>query len=325
MVRLFGFKRTLSITVAGVLAAASLLPAQAFAASTSGCNPITSGLWSGVSFVSGTQFDCHGNPVMGSSTDQNTVASTTMTGQYVALGDSVAAGLGLPLDSSDPNNPACGVSSRAYGAFVAASLQMPYQNFACSGATAGDLVTDQRVSGSGTEIQPQLDAAFANGTPSLISITAGANDVYWSTFLQQCYDSTCGGASDQVAASSLRNILSAKLAYVFSNINSRSGGSPPPVIITGYYQPLSSACAQSQTNLTANEINWIRSQTDALNQTISDAASNYTFVHFAPVDFSGHELCSNDPWVQGPNAAAPFHPTAAGQQAISNAILTSMR
>jgi hypothetical protein len=34
-------------------------------------------------------------------------------------------------------------------------------------------------------------------------------------------------------------------------------------------------------------------------------------------DFTGHELCTPQPYVQGLGAAAPFHPTALGQLAIA--------
>lgn len=325
MVRFLKLKSALCVLSCGVLVAACLLPAQAFADSTTGCDPIATGLWTGVSFISGMQFNCHGDPVTSANTGQSSSAPAVLSGKYVALGDSVAAGLGLPLDSTSPNNPGCGVSAQAYPADVAKSLSMPYQNVSCSGATAGDLVTDQSVSGSDTEIQPQLDTAFANGTPSLITITAGANDVYWSSFLHECYMSACGNSTDQAIFSGLQKVLSVKLAYALSDINSRSNGNPPPVIVTGYYQPLSSACAQTQSNVTSAEISWMTARTADLNKTISDVASNYSFVRFAPVDFSGHELCTNDPWVQGPSDAAPFHPTAQGQQAIANDVLAHMQ
>lgn len=324
MIRLHRTGRIVSLVVASLFAVAFIAPVQTFAESSQACGPIISGLWSGVNFMPGTQYDCQGNPIGVTSMAQGSATPGVMTGEYVALGDSVAAGLGLPLASDSLNNPACGVSSQAYSADVAASMNMPFQNVACSGATVGDLVTEQGLSGSSAEVTPQLNTAFANGTPSLITITAGANDVHWSSFLRECYIGSCGNSTDQVIASSLRTVLSAKLAFALSDINSRSGGSPPPVIVTGYYQPLSEACAQTQSNVTDAEISWIRSQTDALNQTIASVASSYSFVHFAPVDFTGHELCTSDPWVQGPTASAPFHPTAQGQQAIADAVLAQI-
>jgi hypothetical protein len=33
--------------------------------------------------------------------------------------------------------------------------------------------------------------------------------------------------------------------------------------------------------------------------------------------FTGHELCTSDPWVQGPTDPAPMHPNASGELAIA--------
>jgi len=33
--------------------------------------------------------------------------------------------------------------------------------------------------------------------------------------------------------------------------------------------------------------------------------------------FAGHELCTADPYVQGPQDRAPLHPTATGELAIA--------
>jgi hypothetical protein len=40
--------------------------------------------------------------------------------------------------------------------------------------------------------------------------------------------------------------------------------------------------------------------------------------------FDGHELCTDQPWVQGMRDPAPFHPTAAGELAITAAILPQL-
>jgi len=283
-------------------------------ANTSCDNPIISGLWQGVNNLAlGTDSGC----VSATPSQQST------TGRYVALGDSVAAGLGLPPAAG--SDPACGVSTQAYPAQVAASLGMPYQNLACSGATAGDLVTEQHLSGTSRDIEPQLNMAFANGTPQLITITAGANDMYWQYFARQCYISTCGTATDQAITSWFRAVTAVKLGYALQSIQNRGGGSVPRVVLTGYYQPLSAACAQQLPAITSAESAWLNSQLASLNQTISSVSAGFSFARYAAVDFSGHELCTAQPWVQGINSNAPLHPTAAGQQAIAVAVLGQAR
>lgn len=244
----------------------------------------------------------------------------TTTPRYVALGDSVAAGLGLP--AAPGSDPVCGVSRQAYGVLVAASLRMPYQNAACSGATAGDLVTEQHLAGTNRDIEPQLDQAFAAGKPALISITAGANDASWAYYINKCLQKTCGTVSDKFSSAALLGALRAKLSYAMRDISNRSNGKPPRVVLTGYYRPFSAACVQQYSGVTAAELAWINKQTAALNKVLIDISDDYSsFVRFAPVSFAGHELCSATPWIQGLRDKAPLHPTYSGQRIISKAVL----
>ena len=237
--------------------------------------------------------------------------------QYAALGDSVAAGLGLP-ELSDTTGQNCGRSFEAYPFVAAGTFGLPATNLACSGATMGDLITEQGV--SGPNIPPQLDTAFAGGTPNLITITAGANDVRWPSFLRKCFTGTCGTASDQRIVDGLFAVLQLKTHTALQEIQRRGSDAPPKVIMTGYYNPLSAQCAEQEPRLTTEEIAWLSAQTATLNQTLQAASTQYSFVRFAPIDFTGHDICSSDPWVQTLDDPAPFHPTAAGQQAIAQQI-----
>lgn len=241
----------------------------------------------------------------------------TSSGIYAALGDSIAAGLGL--DDSDSQ---CGRSTEAYPYQVASAFNRPLLHAACSSATAGDLFTQQNVDGS--DIPPQLDTAFASGVPTLITITTGANDVRWTSFLYKCYSGECGTTLDTFATNTLLSTTRVKLDQAFNEIRRRSNGSPPTVIVTGYYNPISAQCANLQSQVTRNEIRWINDQRRALNQAIKDSAANFSFVKFVPINFNGHDLCSSDPWVQGLNDPAPLHPTQAGQDAIARAIVNNL-
>ena len=225
----------------------------------------------------------------------------------------------MGLENSVGDSEVCGRTFEAYVYEVANSRGMHVTHLACSGATMGDLFTQQGV--SGPNVEPQLDIAFINGTPELITITAGANDIHWDDFLRKCYSSTCGTSADERIASGLFAVLELKMQLVFSDIERRSSGSPPEVIMTGYYNPLSDHCAEIEPRLTLDEIAWLDEQTALLNQTLEDAARQSSFVDFVPIDFSGHDICSDDPWVQTLDDPAPFHPTARGQQAIAEAVL----
>lgn len=244
---------------------------------------------------------------------------TSANGGYVALGDSVAAGQGLPPNGTNVGASAqCGRSDQAYPNIVAARLSTDLVSAACSGATAGDLLTSQdRV---GSDIPAQLDTAFAHGTPALMSITAGANDAHWAGFLQKCYTQTCGTQSDNWRVQMYLASLRLKLHFALAHIALRSGSTPPTVVVTGYYNSLSGQCAADE-HLTADELTWLSGEVQALNDALRQIVSLHSFASFAPVDFTGHDLCSGQSWVQGLSDPAPFHPTAAGQAAIARAVV----
>lgn len=293
----------LAVTAAMLLGIAPIASAQP---AMSGSDAIRCGLWSG------SNFDISGQCRPGTAAPKPTHNPKPQANVYAALGDSVAAGLGLP--SSDPQ---CGRSSEGYPNIVARNANLPLVNVSCSGATVGDLVTKQSV--PGPNITAQLDAAYAQGTPKLITITAGANDAHWADFIKACYAYSCGSSSYNYAVSAYITAMKAKLYYALADISARSGNHPPQVIITGYYYPFSSACADG-THLTSAELAWLNSAWRGLNAGIQDVSDHYSFVTYVPVNFSGHDICSADPWVQGQNDAAPFHPTAAGQRAIAQVV-----
>lgn len=246
--------------------------------------------------------------------------STVQT--YAALGDSVAAGLGLPAaTNASSQDLRCGRSPEAYPQQVAQARGMQLVDVACSGATVGDLFTRQSMPGG--SLPPQLNTAFAGGTPQLITITAGANDAHWASLITACRVYDCANSLATTAAADFYlSVLQLKLYALFHDIEARSGP-PPTVLLTGYYHPLSAQCAGQQ-GITADEITWINAETDALNQTIRQVTDRFSFAQFVPISFNGHELCSSDPWVQGINDPAPLHPTVMGQQMYANTILAAL-
>jgi hypothetical protein len=53
-----------------------------------------------------------------------------------------------------------------------------------------------------------------------------------------------------------------------------------------------------------------------LNKVLQQGANLFGFGVATP-RFTGHGLCTPDPWVQGPTDPAPLHPNAAGDLAIA--------
>lgn len=251
-------------------------------------------------------------------------ATQAPPGVYAAMGDSVAAGLGLsPVADPTGDDTRCGRSSQGYPNLVAQSKQLRLINASCSGATVGDIVTKQGV--DGPNVARQLDTAFSAGTPQLITITAGANDVHWTEFLKTCYASNCNTKTANVAATALIEGMKLKLAYALQAISDRSNGQPPVVVVTGYYNPISNACKGHQNYATNAEIDFLNNQRYNLNTAIHNVVGLYSFARYASTDFTGHALCSTDSWIQGLNDNAPIHPTAQGQQHIAEAVLEAAK
>lgn len=322
------FLAALVIVVAG-LSVGVLAPGVASAQGTNtvsaGTNLILCGLRAGANLDILGGLQCTNNTNVNTAPSPNpnpvpTPITTESSASYVALGDSVAAGLGLPINSSgSAQDTQCGRSPEAYPNIVASRLNLNLTNVACSGATAGDLFTQQRINGPNPPAQ--LSQAFANGTPQLITITTGANDAHWAGFIRACYVTDCTGSAYTALAQAYLASMQAKLNFGLSSLQARSNGSPPEVIITGYYDPLSANCSNQAPQITPAEITWLRNETANLNQTIQSVADQFSFVKFVPISFNGHDICSGSSWVQGLDASAPFHPTARGQQAIADAVV----
>lgn len=326
-------RKTPSIRLLAAAVAATLTvglvaaPSASALGNSSSLNPITSGLWAGVNFSVKPTVSTPGISTPTTTTQSPTPATTPAakpkpTTKYAALGDSVAAGVGLPAASST-DDPRCGRSSQAYAYKVAQVTGLSLAHIACSGATAGDLVSKQRL--AGPNIAAQLDTAFAGGVPKVITITAGANDAHWLDIVKTCYASNCNNANVRGAFDLAQYAISAKYAATLAYTQWLSrGATPPKIVITGYYNPVSAACASVVPQFTPAELSWMSSAVAQMNTTLRKAATGYSNVTFAPVDFTGHDICSASPWVQGQSDLAPFHPNATGQQAIATAVTKTL-
>lgn len=240
---------------------------------------------------------------------------------YVAMGDSVAAGAGLPaLAGATSQDELCDRSSAAYPYLIAERLQTTVVQLSCSGAKVDEGIYGTQVR-SGVRIPAQLPIALSNGTPDLMTFTIGANDIRWTQFIRQCYVTRCGFAIDSARTKIYRADLRIELTRMLNQIDTRSAGNPPRVLISGYYSPIASTECLPANRITAAEAAWLSDQTVRMNQAIRSVVPLFSFAEFVPIDFTGHEICSADPWVQGLEAAAPIHPTADGQAAIAESFL----
>lgn len=244
--------------------------------------------------------------------------AATQYNNYVAMGDSVASGAGLSSAGG-----LCDRSALAYPYRVAARLDTSVTQLACSGATINDgIYGDQER--NGTSIPSQIDQAFANGKPDVITMTIGANDSLWQRFLQKCQIATCGTTFDNWTAKTLRGEMRVELYWALYRIDQLSGGNPPLVLLNSYYAPFNNTVCAGTEQITPTERMWVNARTADLNQAINSLTPWFSNTRFVSVSFTGHELCSTDPWVQSMSGRMPLHPTATGQIVIANANLRAL-
>jgi lysophospholipase L1-like esterase len=262
------------------------------------------------------------------------------------IGDSTAAGVGNaePADPT-PQDTACGRSRDAYARVLQSATGQPVLNLACSSATIDTGLLGPQTEGGAT-LPAQVGVLKSLPSLSAVVVSVGANDVGWSDFLSICY--ALSRCDDQVSATLFQRRLDtfriqyAQLLQQLSDLPSR-----PVVIVTEYYDPLGStfdctalqapdppaspppgygfapAPGEDPQQRIAEKVEPLRSELDALNTVLQQGAAAFDFRSVRP-DFTGHELCTPQPWVQGMSARFPFHPNAAGELAIAAAQLPQL-
>lgn len=124
--------------------------------------------------------------VLATLVDAGAAPATTTGKTYVALGDSYAAGFGLPLPSTPTGQPVpgCEQTTGDYPHILAGQLGLTLTDVACSGATTDDFYSPQSESAGGNA-PPQLDI-FKTIQPDLVTITIGGNDLGFTSIARAC-------------------------------------------------------------------------------------------------------------------------------------------
>ncbi len=241
--------------------------------------------------------------VSGGSNERSAQAPLGYAVDYAALGDSYSSGVGAPPYELDT---ACQRSSRSYVPLWAAEHHpTSFEFVACSGAKTADVLATQI-------------SALQSGT-GLVTITIGGNDAGFGPVLQTCTaarsDRTCAAAVD-VAEAFERSVLPGRLTRTYAAI--RRAAPQARVIVLGYPRlfDLVPSCPDPHApNLTRRTK--INHGADVLDEVIQHAVSRQSGFSFTDVRdrFTGHGVCSADPWINGPSVPAfvgPYHPTQAG-------------
>ncbi|MFH8574457.1 SGNH/GDSL hydrolase family protein [Streptomyces zaomyceticus] len=256
-------------------------------------------------------------------------AAGTAPDRYVALGDSFASGAGVP-DQADAD---CMRSSRNYPALVNAALApAAHEDVTCGGATTVHMTSAQNASAP-----PQLDALSAD--TDLVTLTIGGNDVGFADIIVRCVTlgafnlagSPCKSSytwtgTDRLAATV--DATAPKIAAAIDGIRQRAPQAR--ILVTGYpaILPDNGTNCPWVATIAKGDAPWLRDTHKRLNTVIATQAAARGAVYVDTYTKSiGHDVCkpAGTRWMEPliTNAAAPFHPNAAGERAMADAVLAA--
>ncbi|MFI0717545.1 GDSL-type esterase/lipase family protein [Streptomyces sp. NPDC021224] len=234
----------------------------------------------------------------------------------VVLGDSTAAGIGNRLvDNPSAADKACGRSADSFAADLASANGWNVLNLACQGATVTDGVLGVQTRGD-VVVPPQLAVAQRATSASTVIVSIGANDMNWSALTALCAKSP---VCDDKASTAYFTERLAAFTQNYLDLLQQLAALPhhPHVLINAYYDPFGpdTTCLEKD-GLTAQKIQVLDSRLADINDVLESGAQTLHFTSVRP-DFSGHTLCTDQPFVQGTADKAPLHPTAAGELAVA--------
>ncbi|MET4636816.1 SGNH/GDSL hydrolase family protein [Mycetocola sp. 2940] len=237
---------------------------------------------------------------------------------YVALGDSYAAGVGAGFNEDN----ACRQSSLSYPELLDDIKHVKLiADASCSGATSADILR-------------QLSALKPNKDIDVVTVTVGANDLGGAGVVAACAVAfTSPECQNALAAATALmtppapgepSELAVRLATTFAAV--AAAAPDATILVTGYAYLFETPPTTDPNYATIVAIN---TATAALNTTIETAvalvAATGVDIRYVDVtdDLAGHGILSPDPWI---NASGPdaFHPTAAGYVAYAEAIRSEL-
>ena len=189
-------------------------------------------------------------------------------------------------------------------------------NLACSGATVQDGLLGVQVFGDGQVAPSQLVEAEQATHAKVIIVSVGADDVEWSIMTRLCAASpVCNDKVSNAFFSKQIGDFTRSYYQLLGDLAALPGN--PAVLINQYYSPFGSDLrCLAHYGVNAAKVKVLNARLSQLNAVLAQGAQTFGFGVTDP-PFTGHELCTADPYVQGPGDPAPLHPTAAGELAIA--------
>lgn len=252
--------------------------------------------------------------------------------QMVTLGDSYAAGPGI-----DPiENGTCQRSGANYGSLVADMLKVQnFQDASCGGADTKDLVTGQTRRGQVVN-QPQLSSVTE--ATDLVTLGIGLNNGGASAFALYICIPSLGfkDLCDQYLAFPERDVIE-KVDEIADSVklgieSIRDLAPNTRIVLVGYPRALpDDAECPDVLPLTGEAADRLRLVLKAADVAYRRVAEETKVQYVSTYDASeGHDMCSDDPWVNGvtddsrAGGGAALHPTPAFMTAVADLVETAV-
>jgi lysophospholipase L1-like esterase len=251
--------------------------------------------------------------------------------RYVALGDSFTAAPFVPTTSLAEG---CLRSSGNFPSLLAADLGAELTDVSCSGADTDDMAGRQPVAGGQGTVAPQLRAVTPD--TDLVTLGIGGNDANLYATLTRACTSPPSGDGDSCERrlldeygdpASVIDSVGRSVTEVLRQV--RRSAPDATVALIGYPRLASPDEDCPDFPLAEGDAEFLAGVEGRLNEALRRSAraggAEFVDLHSAS---QGHEICSDDPWVNGrttdQSRALAYHPFAEGQRAVADELLAML-
>ncbi len=262
-------------------------------------------------------------------------AAAPMPRSYVVLGDSYAAGPGIPQQVGDP--PGCARSDHNYAHLVAPSLrQSAFRDASCIGAVTSDIASPQSHDVGSSPNPAQLDSLDAN--TRVVTLQVGGNDIGFSEIAYRCaaYNPGATPCQDNYVRNGTDELsrriaaVAPRVTDVLRRIHARSPHAR--IYVVGYpaILPDSGTGCWPRLPYADPDVPYLRAVQRGLNAMLRARAKANRGIYVDTYKPSiGHDACQPQAvrWVEPVFDASgvPLHPNAAGMEGMASAVLAAVR
>lgn len=245
---------------------------------------------------------------------------------YAALGDGFAA---APYTGRTTAKDGCLRSNANYASLVAKTLGVTtFKDVSCVGATTKAITSPFRPAGASKAVHAQLDAIGPDTDLVTVSIGIMNTGLLYDIF-RICVALPCG---DRVPAVKYQDLLPAISSSMTSAIRAITAKAPQAyVVVVGYPEllPFEKNCA-SVPAMNETQLYYTTKVWQLFSSAVGSAARQAGAAYIDVRKLSEvHAPCTQDPWVNSatsvPGKSVAFHPKAAEQRAVAQAIAAQVK